>query len=159
MDFFSSRKAVLDSQRYTPSEMGLGRLVSAGKRPFVGQAALEAERARGPPRRIVGLEIDWPEVEAVYERVGLPPSVAPVTSRVAVPVYSHGTQVGKATSTTWSPLLKKLVALATIAGEEAAEGSPVEFEITVDAVRHRVGATVVPTPFFNPPRKTATPAA
>ena len=91
--------------------------------------------------------------------MGLPPSVAPVTSRVAVPVYSHGTQVGKATSTTWSPLLKKLVALATIAGEEAAEGSPVEFEITVDAVRHRVGATVVPTPFFNPPRKTATPAA
>ena len=157
VDFFSSRKAVLDSQRYTPFEMGLGRLVSAGKRPFVGQAALDRERTRGPRRRIVGLEIDWPEVEAVYERVGLPPSVAPLTSRVAVPVYSHGTQVGKATSTTWSPLLKKLVALATVAGDDAAEGSPVEFEITVDAVRHRVGATVVPTPFFNPPRKTATP--
>ena len=37
-------------------------------------------------------------------------------------------------------------------------GTVVEFEITVDAVRHRVPATVVPTPFFNPARKTATPA-
>jgi hypothetical protein len=30
-------------------------------------------------------------------------------------------------------------------------------EVTVEAVRHRVPATVVKTPFFNPPRKTATP--
>jgi hypothetical protein len=30
-------------------------------------------------------------------------------------------------------------------------------EVTVEAVRHRVPATVVRTPFFNPPRKTATP--
>jgi len=30
--------------------------------------------------------------------------------------------------------------------------------VTVEAVRHRVPATVVATPFFNPPRKTATPA-
>ena len=30
-----------------------------------------------------------------------------------------------------------------------------KFEITVDAVRHRVPSTVVPTPFFNPARKTA----
>ena len=32
-----------------------------------------------------------------------------------------------------------------------------EFEITVEGVRHFVGARVVPTPFFNPSRKTATP--
>jgi hypothetical protein len=29
--------------------------------------------------------------------------------------------------------------------------------VTVEAVRHRVTATVVKTPFFNPPRKMATP--
>jgi glycine cleavage system aminomethyltransferase T len=33
----------------------------------------------------------------------------------------------------------------------------VEFEMTVEAVRHRVPATVVKTPFFNPKRKTAPP--
>jgi hypothetical protein len=38
-----------------------------------------------------------------------------------------------------------------------ANGTVLEFEITVEAVRHRVNATVVPTPFFNPPRKTASP--
>jgi hypothetical protein len=32
-------------------------------------------------------------------------------------------------------------------------------EMTVEAVRHRVRATVVKTPFFNPPRKTAVPPA
>jgi hypothetical protein len=30
-------------------------------------------------------------------------------------------------------------------------------EMTVDAVRHTVSAEVVALPFFNPPRKTATP--
>jgi hypothetical protein len=30
-------------------------------------------------------------------------------------------------------------------------------ELTVEAVRKTVGATVVALPFFNPPRKTATP--
>lgn len=157
VDFFSSKKAVIPSQLYTPFEMGLGRLVSGSKGPFVGQAALAEERARGPRRQVVGLEVDWPEVEAIYERFNLPPAVAPVTSRVAVPVYSHGLQIGRATSTTWSPVLKKLIALATVSREHSAMGSPVEFEITVDVVRHRVGARVVPTPFFNPPRKTATP--
>jgi hypothetical protein len=29
--------------------------------------------------------------------------------------------------------------------------------MTVEAVRHRVAATVVKTPFFDPKRKTATP--
>jgi aminomethyltransferase len=74
---------------------------------------------------------------------------------VAVPVYKNGRHVGRATTTTWSPVLKKLIALATIATPHVAEGTVLEFEITVEAVRHRVPATVVKTPFFNPPRKTA----
>src|SRR6185295_6473647 len=38
-------------------------------------------------------------------------------------------------------------------------GTRLQIEVTVEAVRHRVAATVVRTPFFNPPRKTATPPA
>jgi aminomethyltransferase len=72
-------------------------------------------------------------------------------------VYSDGRQVGRATTTTWSPILKKLIALATVAAPHVAEGSPLEFEVTVEAVRHRVPAMVVKTPFFNPSRKTAMP--
>ena len=157
IDFNSSKKALIDEQRYSPFEMGLGRLVNLDKNRFVGQAALVLEKRKGHLREIVGLEISWPEVEALYEAVGLPPSVSPIASRVAVPVFKDGTQVGKATSSTWSPTLKKMIALATIKSEYNKPGTKLQFEITVEAVRHRVGATVVKTPFFNPKRKTATP--
>ncbi len=159
VDFFSSKKALLPSQLYSPFEMGLGRLVNLEKPHFIGRDALVEEHRRGPERQIVGLEIDWPAVEKIYDRLGLAPAVAPTTSRVAVPVYRRGAQVGKATSTTWSPILKKLIALATVGRGFITPGSRVEMEITVDAVRHHVPATVVKTPFFSPKRKTATPPA
>jgi aminomethyltransferase len=157
IDFNSSKKALIAEQKYTPFEMALGRLVNLDKNKFVGQTALMAEQMRGPAKQIVGLEIDWPAVENIYERVGLPPAVSPIASRVAVPVYSNGTQLGKATSTTWSPTLKKMIGLATLKNEFTKAGSKVEIEITVEAVRHRVPATVTKTPFYNPKHKTATP--
>jgi aminomethyltransferase len=159
VDFHGSKKALIEQQKYSPFEMGLGRLVNLDKGRFVGQAALLAEQRRGHAREIVGLEVDWTGVERLYEAAGLPPSISPIASRVAVPVFADGEQTGKATSTTWSPTLKKLVALATVRHEHAKPGTRVEFEVTVEAVRHRVGASVVKTPFFNPKRKTATPIA
>jgi aminomethyltransferase len=159
VDFHSSKKALIEAQKYTPYEMGLGRLVQLDKRPFVGRSRLLEEQRNGPAQQIVGLEISWPAVEKLYDERGLAPQVAAAASRTAVPVYNrNGRQVGRATTTTWSPVLKKLIALATISAPHFAEGTPLEFEITVEAVRHRVPATVVKTPFFNPPRKTATPA-
>ncbi len=155
VDFQSSRKALIESQKYTPAELGLGRLVDLRKRSFVGRRALLDEHRRGHRRQIVGLELEWPAVEALYEAVGLPPAVAAQTSRVAVPVYSGRTQVGRATSTTWSTTLKRMIALATVDRPHVAIGSRVEMEVTVEATRHKAPARVVPTPFFNPPRKTA----
>ncbi len=157
VDFHSSKKALIESQKYSPFEMGLGRLVNLDKDRFVGQAALIEERKRGHPREIVGLEIDWTSVERLHEEVSLPPTISPIASRVAVPIYKNGAQTGKATSTTWSPTLKKLIALATVKREHARPGTRLEMEITIEAVRHCVGAMVVKTPFFNPKRKTATP--
>lgn len=157
IDFNSSKKALIDEQKYSPFEMGLGRLVHLDKNRFIGQSALLAEQKRGHAREIVGLEIDWPAVENLYENVGLPPAVSAIASRVAVPVFKDGAQVGKATSSTWSPTLKKMIALATISRQFTRAGTKLQFEITVEAVRHRVPATVVKTPFFNPKRKSATP--
>lgn len=157
IDFNSSKKALVEEQKYSPFEMGLGRLVNLKKNRFVGQAALIEEQRRGPAREIVGLEVDWPEVERLYEDVGLPPAVSSIASRVAVPVFGQGVQVGKATSSTWSPTLKKMIALATLKREFARPGTALQFEITVEAVRHRVKATVTKTPFYNPARKTKTP--
>jgi aminomethyltransferase len=158
VDFHSSKKALTESQKYSPYEMGLGRLVQLDAQPFVGRRALAGEHGRGSARQIVGLEISWPAVEKLYDDCGLAPQIAAAASRTAVPVYKNGRQVGRATTTTWSPVLKKLIALATIAAPHAAQGTALEFEVTVEAVRHHVPATVVRTPFFNPPRKTATPA-
>ncbi|MCA1613074.1 MAG: aminomethyltransferase family protein [Acidobacteria bacterium] len=159
VDFHGSKKALTEAQKYTPFELGLGRLVHLDKPKFVGQSALAAERKRGHAREIVGIEVDWTGVEKLYEAAGLAPAVAATASRVAVPVYAGGRQAGRATSTTWSPVLKKLIALATVGREHARAGTRLEIEVTVEAVRHRVGARVVKTPFFNPKRKTATPVA
>jgi aminomethyltransferase len=158
VDFQSSRKALIESQKYTPHELGLGRLVDSKKGAFVGRAAINAEVKRGVARQIVGLEVDWTEVEKLYDAVGLPPTAPAATSRVAVPVYKGRQQIGRATSTTWSTVLKKLIAIATIDVPHYNVGTQVEMEMTVEAVRHRATATVVPTPFFNPPRKTSVPA-
>ena len=86
VDFMSSRKASIAAQMYSPYELGLGRLVSARKAsPFVGRAALARELAAGHRRQIVGLEVRWTEVEAIYLGVGLAPAVPAAASRVAVP--------------------------------------------------------------------------
>ncbi|MEZ5291545.1 MAG: aminomethyltransferase family protein [Vicinamibacterales bacterium] len=156
VDFHSVRKASIDQQMYTPYELGLGRLVQLGKTaPFVGQAALAREHAAGPRRQIVGLEVRWTDVERIYQSVGLPPAVPAAASRVAVPVYKDKRQVGKATSTAWSPVLKKLIALATIDRPHFATGTELQIEITVEATRHTAAATVVPTPFLKLDRRTA----
>jgi aminomethyltransferase len=157
VDFFSSKKALIASQMYSPYEMGLGRLVSLNKSRFIGQQALRMEHQQGHARQVVGIEVDWPQVEAIYEKLGLAPSVGATASRVAVPVYRAGRQVGRATSTTWSPVLKKMIALATVDRPHYDEGTELQIEMTVEAVRYRVKATVVKTPFFDPKRKTAIP--
>lgn len=153
VDFQSSRKAQIASQCYSPFELGLGRLVDLGKGLFVGREALAGESRRGHGRQVVGLEVEWTSVERLYESVGLPPAAPQGTSRVAVPVYHDAAQVGRATSTAWSPTLKRLVALATIDRPHFAVGTRLDIEVTVDAVRHRAPATIVSTPFFDPPRK------
>ena len=134
VDYFSSKRAIIEQQKYSPGEIGLGKLVDLKKENFVGRNALAEETKKGgPPRRLVGLEINWSEVEALYENIGMPPQVPASASRVAVPVYRAGRQVGKATSTTWSPTLKRMIALASISRESASVGSTLSMELTVEA--------------------------
>jgi aminomethyltransferase len=158
VDYTSSKKALIESQKYSPYEIGLGRLVDLKKDTFIGRDALEEENREGSKRALVGLEINWDDVERLYDEMGLAPQVSTTASRVAVPVYRGVAQIGKATSTTWSPSLKKMIALASVARAHAAPGAELQMELTVEAIRHKVRATVRELPFFNPPRKTATPA-
>ncbi len=157
VDYTSSKKALIESQKYSPAEIGLGKLVDLKKDNFVGRDALALEAKKGAERGLVGLEINWNEVEALYDKLRMAPQVPSIASRVAVPVYRGSRQVGKATSTTWSPTLKKMIALACVGRENSKVGTKLAIEMTVEAVRHTVSAKVVPMPFFNPPRKTAVP--
>ena len=155
-DFVSARHALIDEQHYSPFEIGLGRLVNFDKGPFVGRRALEAEAAGGgPARRLVGLEIDWEQMASLFEARGLPPEVPSRPWRSAVPLYDGSRRVGKATSGTWSPALKKSIALGSVPPRFEEPGSRLRIEWTVEAQRHQVAAGVVPLPFFDPPRKRA----
>ena len=157
VDYISSKKALIPEQKYSPYELGFSKMVHLDKENFVGKAALAQQQKTGVPRQLVGLEMDWVEIEERYEKFGLTPAAPAQASRVHVPVYLGGKQVGKATSTTWSPLLKKMIALASVETAHSRPGTKLQMEITIEAVRQKVAATVSKLPFFNPERKTKTP--
>jgi aminomethyltransferase len=157
VDYSSAKKALIASQKYSPYELGFGKMVHLNKENFIGEAALAQDEKNGVPRQFVGLEIDWTEVEERYEKFGLTPAAPSQASRVAVPLYVGDKQVGKATSTTWSPVLKKMTALGSVETAHAEIGTKLQLEITIEAIHQKVTAKVVKIPFFNPPRKTAVP--
>jgi len=154
VDYTSARHAMNPEQHYSPFEIGLGRLVNFGKGDFVGRLALERERAAGgPARRLVGLQLDWYDIEGLYSAQGLPPSISPVVDRSPVPLFAGGSQVGRVTSLGWSPILKQALALGSVPPRHEAPGSKLSVEWTVEGRRGRVGATVVELPFLDLPRK------
>jgi aminomethyltransferase len=158
VDYTSSKKALIPSQKYSPYELGFGKMVHLEKESFIGKRALAGDHKRGVGRQLVGLEVDWVEVEDQFDKFGLSPAAPSQASRVAVPVYSGDQQIGKATTTAFSPLLKKLIALGSVSSEYSRIGTKLQMELTIEAQRRKTTATVVPLPFFNPSRKTATPA-
>ncbi len=158
VDYFSAHHCLIEGRKSTPYELNLGWTVNLEDRaPFIGQAALRRERERGSAWATMGLVYDWDAYEEVHARYGLPPQVPSGVNRAGVPIYlgPRQRQVGYATSTAWSPLLKQYLALATLEARHAAEGQRLFVEITVEYHRHRIPATVVKTPFFNPARKRA----
>ena len=157
VDYSSSKKALIPSQKYSPYELGFGKMVHLDKETFVGKRALEQDQKNGVPRQLVGLEVDWVEVEELHDKFGLTPAAPTQASRVSVPIYVGDKHVGKATTTTFSPLLKKLIALASVDTAYSKPGTKLQMELTIEARRLKTTATVVKLPFYNPPRKTAVP--
>jgi aminomethyltransferase len=156
VDYTSARHAMNPEQSYSPGEVGLGRLVSFDKADFVGRLALEREAsAGGPARRLVGLQLDWYDIEGLFTAQGLPPAIASVVDRSPRPVFVGGRQVGRATSVGWSPILKQAIALASVPRSLEPVGSKVDVEWTVEGRRGRVTASVVELPFLDLERKRA----
>jgi aminomethyltransferase len=154
VDYFSAHHCLVEPRKTSPYELGLGWTVQLDREPFVGQTALKEEKEQGSPRLFVGLDIDWAEIEAVFDLYGLPPELPGSAWRDGRPVYDErGQWIGQATSGVWSPTLKQNLALAQIEAPFAKVGTRLRIEVTAEYRRHQVTATVVETPFFNPPRK------
>jgi aminomethyltransferase len=116
----------------TVLEAGLGWIVGWAKtEPFTGAEALRAEKASGPARRLVGLEM----LDRAIARQGYP-------------VLVDGEPVGRVTSGTHTPFLKKAIAMAYVPSWAAEPGRVLEVEIR----GRRAAARVSPMPFYKRPR-------
>ncbi|MCP4359866.1 MAG: aminomethyl transferase family protein [Chloroflexi bacterium] len=152
-DFFSAQKAVYAFEKSSPLELGLGWTVKLKKPYFIGQNALKQEKARGPQWVTMGLEIDLESLASIFAQFGMPLYLPTEAWMEHVPLYSGGRYIGKATSGTWSPVLKKYIAIARLKPRYAQLGTQIDFEVTIDAQHRHAKASVVKMPFFDPPRK------
>lgn len=157
VDYTSSRRAYIEGQSSTPHELSLEWSVSLAKEHFNGHRAIRAEVARGVAWRFVGIEVNWPSLEGVFSSYGLAPRLPGQAVRASIPLYDPGShkQVGYASSSCWSPLLKRYIALAHVEAAHAVPGAPILMEATVEHQRKLVEGNVRKLPFFSPERKRA----
>jgi aminomethyltransferase len=151
VDYTSAHAAWIDGQKSSPYELGLDWSVHLGKEGyFVGREALEREHKTGPAWRMTGIEVDWEGLEKLFVAVGLPPQIPAMAVRGSLPIYSGTTQVGYASTSTWSPVLKKYIALAHLQRPYYETGTALSIEVTVEHHRKTAPARVVKLPFYEP---------
>jgi aminomethyltransferase len=155
VDYTPASKAMADVQASSPFEIGLGWAVHFAKGNFVGRRALLEEKQRGPALALVGLEIDHIALTAAHTAIGLTTPLPFIPWREVVPVFQGSEQVGYITCATWSPTVKKYLALAQVSPAAAGVGTALTLDLMVDRRRLRFAATVAALPFFNPARKRA----
>ncbi len=151
VDYTPANHAWIEGQKSTPFEMGLDWAVSLDKEGyFVGRRALEKEKREGSAWKLVGLDIDWVGLEKYFAEVGLPPQIPGMAVRGSLPVMQNGRQVGYASTSSWSPVLKKYIALAHVQKPHYAPGTKLTIEITVEHHRKQTACKVVKLPFYEP---------
>ncbi len=151
VDYTSAGHAWIESQKSSPFELGLDWTVALDKPGyFVGRHALEKEKREGSTWKMVGLEVDWVGMEKLFAGVGLPPQIPGMAVRGSLPIFVGNVQVGYASTSTWSPVLKKYIALAHLQKPYYELGTDVRMEITVEHQRKHAPAKVVKLPFYEP---------
>jgi aminomethyltransferase len=151
VDYTSTGHAWIEAQKSSPFELGLDWAVSLAKQGyFVGRRALEREKREGSAWKLMGLEIEWNGMERLFTHVGLPPLIPAMAVRASLPILIGNVQVGYASTSTWSPLLKKYIALAHLQKPHYQVGAAVRMEVTVEHHRQHAPAKVVALPFYEP---------
>jgi aminomethyltransferase len=106
-------------------------IVGWNKGDFLGRQALADQKARGVSTRLVGFEMRDRAI-----------------ARHGYPVVAGGEPVGRVTSGTQTPFLKKAIGMAYVPAGLAAPGTDIDIEVRGRQAR----ATVVPLPFYKRPR-------
>jgi aminomethyltransferase len=151
VDYTSTRNAWIQGQKSSPFELGLDWTVSLEKQGYyVGRRALEREKREGSVWKLMGLEIEWNGMERLFADVNLPPQIPGMAIRASLPVFFGNVQVGYASTSTWSPLLKKYIALAHLQRPYFEVGTNLRMEVTVEHHRQHAPASVVKLPFYEP---------
>lgn len=144
-DFMAAETVAHISRRRSPFELGLDWLVDFGKGHFNGRRALLREHEAGPRYRVVGLDIEGskPAMDALIYK-------------------GRARRVGFVTSAIWSPTAKRNIAIATLdaAYADRPEGLWAEIYVNKELKWDKTvtRCRVVERPFYNPPRRRATPA-
>jgi aminomethyltransferase len=148
-----SAHVVVDADNISsPYEVGLGYLVHLNKGDFIGKVSLQAEMDNGGPARgLVGLELNWQEILDHYVARGLPPEVTPRVRWDTMPVKVGDKISGRASSATWSPTLKKLIAFACLDKDLSQIGTEVRVDWRDQCLQliGPVTARVVGLPFID----------
>jgi len=146
VDFLPADATVRTGRSRSPFELGLEWLVDFNKPNFNGRRALAREKRRGSTWRLVKLDIEGNK-EAHHSYI--------------YAKKNGGKDIGFVTSAVWSPVCKHNIALGTVRMPHGKVGDKLYVEIYYQREMHwsrvMAGATVVGKPFWDPPRKRATP--
>ncbi len=143
MDFIPADQALREDRARSPLELGLGWMIDWDKGHFTGRRALLADRAKGSAWALVGLDIP-----------------GNVSAEGSILYHAKKHEAGFITAATWSPSTKRSVAIAQVQAKYR-RGDNLWVEIyalrELQYAKLMLQVTVVDRPFFNPPRKRATP--
>jgi aminomethyltransferase len=145
MDFVPSEQALREDRVRSPFELGLDWLIDWEKGHFNGRRALLEERKAGSKWAMVGLDID-----------------GNIDTDGSLIYHNKTREVGYITAAVWSPTTKRSIAIAQV---QRPYHSLKRDNLWVEVYARRelqyaklmLKAEVVDRPFFNPPRRRATP--
>ena len=120
----------LDEQT-TLIEANLGWIVKLEKGDFIGRSVLQQQRTEGTPKKLIGFEM-----------------IDRAPARDAYPVWVEGKAVGKVTSGSPAPYLKKNIGLAYVPPEYAQVGREIQIEIR----GRQANAQIITLPFYRRPK-------
>jgi aminomethyltransferase len=139
MDFIPADQALRENRARSPAELGLEWMIDWDKGHFNGRRALN----QPPTWAMLALDV-----------------AGNVSAEGSILYHNQKVEAGFVTAATWSPVLKQSIALAQVQAKYS-NGDNLWVEIyamrELQYAKLMLPVTVVARPFFNPPRKRATP--